>query len=251
MNIHPTALVDPGASLGEGVEIGPYSIVHANVQLGAGTKVGAHCELGVPTPLGDGSPLIIGSGAVIRSHSVFYESARFGAKLVTGHSVIVREGTVAGDGMQIGSMGDIQGQCRFGNYVRFQSSVFVAQNTELSDCVWVFPSVVFTNDPTPPSDTVHGVKVSAFAAIGANSTVLPGVQIGKGALVAAGSVVTRDVEADRVVRGNPAKDCGATAAIMRRDGSDAPAYPWTAHFHRGYPEDLVAAWLAKAGRDDS
>lgn len=242
--IHQTALVSRDARIAESVEIGPFSIVHSNVVIGAGTIIGSHCEIGVPTPLGDGSPLVIGANSTIRSHSVFYEGSRFGEGLKTGHRVTVRELTRAGDAFQIGTLGDIQGHCEIGNHVRFHSNVHVGQRTVIEDFVFVFPYVVFTNDPHPPSTVLMGVTVRRFAAIATMSTILPGVTIGEGALVGACSSVTRDVGDHRIAAGNPATDRGETARIKLRDGTDRPAYPWTAHFHRGYPEEVVAGWLA-------
>ena len=244
MSIHPTAIVSEGAMIHSAVEIGPYTIVHRNVEIGEATKVGSHCEIGVPTPLGDESPLKIGSGSVIRSHSVFYESSSFGDGLITGHRVTVRELTRAGKGFQIGTLGDIQGQCEVGDHVKFQSNVFVGQKTKIEDYVWVFPYVVFTNDPHPPSNVLEGVRVKKFAAIATMSTILPGLVIGEGALVGACSVVTKDVGDHRIVVGNPATDRGETKKVKLRDGSGRSAYPWKYHFHRGYPEEVVAKWLS-------
>lgn len=123
--IHPTAFIDPKAELGAGIEIGPFSIVHANVVLGDGCNVNAYCELGVKSPLCAGSPLKIGAGSVIRSHSVFYESSSFGDGLVTGYRVTVREHSVAGKNLQIGTLCDIQGDCTIGDYVRFHLKMHI------------------------------------------------------------------------------------------------------------------------------
>lgn len=243
MPIHESALVSDQSKIHASVEIGPFTIVHGNVEIAEGTKIGSHCELGVATPLGDGSPLRIGPDSIIRSHSVFYESSSFGAQLVTGHQVSVRENTQAGYGLQIGTQGEIQGDCRFGDYVKMQSNVFVGKYTEFGDYIWVFPRVVFTNDPHPPSNIMRGVTVKNFAAIAAMSTILPGVTIGEGALVGAGSIVTKDVGDTRLVVGNPAHDKGSVHKIKLQDGSGRNAYPWKQHFHRGYPEDVVAEWL--------
>lgn len=245
MSIHPTAIVSPEAKVSDDVEIGPFSIVHGNVEIGAGSKIGSHCELGVPTALGDGSPLLIGSRSTIRSHSVFYESSSFGQNLTTGHRVTVREKTRAGSGFQIGTLCDIQGHCEIGEYVKFHSNVHVGQHTEIGDYVWVFPFVVFTNDPHPPSSVMQGVKVKNFAAIATMSTVLPGVVIGEGALIGACSAVTRDVGDHRIAVGNPASDRGETSKIKLKDGSGRQAYPWKYHFTRGYPEEVVRAWLSE------
>lgn len=246
MKAHTTAIISSRAKIGKSVEIGPYTIIHDNVEIGDGTKIGSNCEIGVSTGLGDGSPLKIGKNSTVRSHSVFYESSSFGDELTTGHRVTVRELTHAGNGFQIGTLGDIQGHCTIGNYVRFHSNVHVGQHTTIDDFVWVFPYVVFTNDPHPPSDVKMGVSVGKFAAIATMSVVLPGVTIGKGALIGACSAVTKDVGHHRIAAGNPAVDRGETSKIKLQDGTGRQAYPWTQHFHRGYPEDVIANWLAAA-----
>jgi acetyltransferase-like isoleucine patch superfamily enzyme len=240
--IHPTAQVSAGAQLGNEVEIGPFSIIHGNVVLGDRVKVEAYCELGVATPLGNGSPLVIGDDAHIRSHSVFYESSSFGEKLVTGHRVTVREKTIAGVNFQIGTLSEIQGDCTVGNYVRFQSNVFMGKKTTIGNFVWVLPYVVLTNDPTPPSDNLIGCTIEDFASLAASSVVLPGVTVGHHSLVAAKACVTRDVPPHMLVAGVPARVVGETKNIKLRDGSGRPAYPWTQHFKRGYPKNAVASW---------
>lgn len=241
-NIHRTAIIDPLAKIADNVEIGPFSIIHANVVLASGCKIGAYCELGVESPLGDGSPLIIECGAVIRSHSVFYAASRFGEKLVTGHRVTVRENTTAGKGFQIGTLGDIQGDCVIGDYVRFQSNVLVSKMSTIGNFVWIYPFVMLTNDPHPPSNIVKGVTVGDFAVIATMSVILPGVKIGEGALIAAHSLLRIDAEPGMLYMGSPAEKVGGTNKIRLQDGTLNPAYPWTSHFSRGYPEDIVNAW---------
>lgn len=242
LNIHPTALVSQAADLARGVCIGPFSIVHANVVVGENTVIESHCELGVKTALSDGTPLRIGANSKIRSHSVFYEGSSFGAGLVTGHRVTVREGTEAGLNLQLGTMSEVQGDCEIGDFVRFQSNVFVGKKTKIGNFVWLLPYVVLTNDPTPPSDDWVGCVIGDYASIAAMAVVLPGVIVGTHSLVAAHSCVTKNVPPRKVVAGVPARVVGDTTAVKRRNGSGTPAYPWIAHFHRGYPEDVVAAW---------
>lgn len=240
--IHPNAIVHAGARIGRGVEIGPFSIVHENVEIGDNTKIGASCEIGVETRLGDGGPLVIGADSLIRSHSVFYIASRFGPGLVTGHHVVVREGTNAGTSFQIGSFSDIQGDVAVGDFVRFQSNVFVGKMTKLGNFVWIMPNVIFTNDPTPPSNTLIGSSVGDFACISAGTIVLPGLKIGTRSLVGAGALVSRDVPDEMFAVGRPAKIIGKAQGIKLRDGTGRSAYPWTRHFQRGYPEDLINNW---------
>lgn len=241
--IHPTAHVSPGAQLHKTVSVGPFTVIHDKVQVCKGTRIDGYCELGYPSALADGQPLIIGCDSVIRSHSVFYQGSNFGDRLITGHRVTVREKTTAGKNLQIGTLGDIQGHCEIGDYVRFHSNVHIGQHSRIGNYVWIFPYVVLTNDPHPPSDVMMGVTIEDFAAIATMSIILPGVTVGKGALIGAHSSVARDVAADTVVGGSPAKFICDANKIKLKDGTGASAYPWRKHFHRGYPEEVVTCWL--------
>ncbi len=248
-SVHPSSYVSPEAKLGEGVEVGPFSIIHKNVILGNRVKVGAYCELGISTSLGDGTPLFISDDSLIRSHSVFYESSSFGPGLITGHRVTVREKTLVGAGFQIGTSSEIQGDCIVGNYVRLQSNVFIGKKTTIGNFVWILPYVVLTNDPTPPSDVLIGCTIEDYASISAASVVLPGVTVGHHSLVAAHACVTRNTPPNMIVAGVPARVVGNASIIKLRDGSGRPAYPWMRHFTRGYPASIIADWANDDGED--
>ncbi len=242
ITIHPSAHVSADAIIGDGSEIGPYTVVHANVELGHRVKVGSHCELGIATPLGDGTPLKIGNDSLIRSHSVFYESSSIQSGMVTGHHVIVREKTNAGTGFQIGTFCEIQGDCLIGDYVRFQSSIFAGKNTVIGNFVWILPYAVLTNDPTPPSNVMIGCKIEDYASVGAAAVIMPGVTVGHNSLIAANACVTRNVPSWTCVAGVPAIVRGSVRDIKLRDGSGRFAYPWTNHFRRGYPDAITECW---------
>jgi len=225
------------------VEIHPTSIVHPGVELGDGCRVGAFCELGVPSPLAENDRLIIGRDANIRSHSVFYTGSKIGDGLRTGHRVTVRENLVAGDQFQIGTLSDIQGHCSVGDHVRFHSNVHIGQGAKIGNFVFIFPYVVLTNDPTPPSEDLQGVTLEDYSIVATMSVVLPGSRVGSGALVGAMSLVKGDVPPDSIYVGNPGKVVGSTSKIKLRNGE--PAYPWRRHFHRGYPDEIVRMWQAE------
>lgn len=247
--IHPTAIISPEAKIGSGVSIDAYTIIYANVEIGDNSKIGAFCEIGFPAPQSSCRPLIIGQGALIRSHSVFYEDSTFGDDLVTGHRVTVREGTRAGRNLQIGTLGDIQGACQLGDYIRFHSNVHIGKHSKVGNFVWIFPYVVLTNDPHPPSEVMQGVTLQDYVALATMSVVLPGVVVGRGALVGAHSLVARDVEPDTLVAGSPAKKICSTEKILLKDGTGRSAYPWRRHFGRGYPDEIVEHWLKEFGDD--
>ena len=251
MSISPHAIVDSSARLGADVEIGPFCMVHAGVEIGAGSRIGAYCEIGVRSEhQRKCSVLTIGPGALIRSHSVIYGGSTYGAGLETGHRVTLREGTRCGAGVRIGTLSDIQGDCEIGDYVRMHSSVFVAKGSAIRCFAWLLPRVVLTNDPTPPSNDHVGCVVDEYAVIAAAALLMPGVRVGTNALVAAGACVTADVPPHMVAMGVPARIVGPTSNVRLRGDSDHAAYPWTNHFHRGYPSELVHEWMsAEAGEE--
>lgn len=240
---HPTAQISPLALIEGNVEIGAFTIIHPNVKIGCGTRIGSYCEIGVPSELADGKPLTIGERSLIRSYSLFYEGSTFGHDPVTGHRVTVREKTTAGINMQIGTLSDIQGTCSFGDYVRLHSNVHIGNHSTVGNFVWIFPYVVLTNDPHPPSDVVRGVTIEDYVAIATMSVILPAVKVAEGALIGAHSSVSRDVAPNTIVVGSPAKEIGPTSIIKLKNDAKTPAYPWRRHFHRGYPEDIVQGWL--------
>ena len=243
MKIHETALISKDAQIGRNVEIGAFTIVKSGVSIGDDSTVGAFCELGVPSTNSLFPSLEIGSRSLIRSHSVFYNGSKFGDELTTGHRVTVRENTIAGNNLQIGTLSDIQGDCLIGDYVRFHSSVHVGKESQIEDFVWVFPYVVLTNDPHPPSELRLGVTLKTYAVIATHSTILPGVIVGSGALVGAHSLVAKDVVEHTVVSGVPARYKCDTSSILLRDGTGQSAYPWRKHFRRSYPGEVTERWL--------
>jgi acetyltransferase-like isoleucine patch superfamily enzyme len=244
MTISTTAIVSSKASIGSNVSIGDFTIILDNVVLGDNVSIQSHCLIGQPTPLSEGEPLIIGNDSLIRSHSIFYEGSQFGSKLTTGHRVTVREKIEAGENLQIGTLCDLQGHAKIGNFVRFHSSVQINHNSTIGDFVRIYQYSVLTNDPHPPSNLVRGVKVNNYAVIAAMCCILPGVQIGENALVGAGSLVKNDVEPETVVAGVPAEYICRTSDINLKDGSNQPAYPWMRHFHRGYPKEITDEWMS-------
>lgn len=244
-NIHQTAIIAKGAKIGRNVVIGPNTIIGKDVVIGDNTVIQSNCELGVIPRDESNDPLVIGESSLIRSHSIFYSGSEFGANLITGHRVTVREKTKAGNNLQIGTLCDLQGACEIGDYVRMHSNVHIGQLSKIGNFVWIFPYVVLTNDPRPPSMTMKGVTIEDYVALSTMSVVLPGVTIRKGTLVGAHSLVSKDTNCDVLVSGNPAKEVCQASKLRLQDGSRRPAYPWRRHFHRGYPIDIVNDWKAE------
>ena len=202
--------------------LGTDAIIHPNTELGQRPIVEPYVVLGQP-PRGAQPgelPLRIGDRAHVRSHTVIYAGNRIGHGFQTGHGVLIRESNDIGDDVSIGSHTVIEHHVRIDDGVRIHSNAFIPEFSILEPGAWVGPNVVFTNAAYPKSErakeTLRGPIVRAGAKIGANATLLPGVEIGRGALVGAGAVVTHDVSPGAVVVGNPARQIG--------DIGDIPAY---------------------------
>jgi acetyltransferase-like isoleucine patch superfamily enzyme len=148
----------------------------------------------------------IGNNAVLRSGTILYCDVIIGDNFQTGHNVIIREKTGIGNDVAVGTATVIEGQCRIGNNVSIQSMVYIPTDTIIGDNVFIGPNTVLTNDRYPPTRIggLKGPRIMQGAAIGANVTLLPGVTVGEGALVAAGAVVTKDVPARTLAIGTPA-----------------------------------------------
>lgn len=121
----------------------------------------------------------------------------------------VMAGARIGADCNIGECVYVEGDAVLGDRVTIKNGVQVWDAVSLEDDVFVGPNATFTNDPFPrsriPVDEYPKTRVRTGASIGANATILPGVTIGRGAMVGAGSVVTQDVPPHAIVVGNPAR----------------------------------------------
>jgi len=148
----------------------------------------------------------IGKNAFIRSGTNIYCEVTIGDEFQTGHNVLIREKTTIKNGVTIGTASIIEGHCTIGNNVSIQSMVYIPTNTIIGNNVFIGPNAVFTNDLYPPSDNaLKGPIFKDNVSIGANATILPGITLGEGSLVAAGAVVTKDVPSGMLAVGNPAR----------------------------------------------
>ncbi|WP_151702633.1 acyltransferase [Nitrincola alkalilacustris] len=122
---------------------------------------------------------------------------------------VILKGAAIGQDCNICAHTFIEQDVILGDRVTVKSGVFLWAGTRIGHDVFIGPNATFTNDMFPRSKQYpaefKGVVVEDGASIGANATLLPGIRIGKAAMVGAGAVVTKDVPAGVVVAGNPAR----------------------------------------------
>jgi acetyltransferase-like isoleucine patch superfamily enzyme len=163
-------------------------------------------EIGVKYKKGSNTP-IIGKNPFIRSNTVIYNDVEIGDNFVTGHNVLIREETTIGNDVLVGSNSVVEGKCKIGDKVSIQSNVYIPKNSRIEDHVFIGPCACFTNDKYPirVEYELKGPIIRKNASIGANSTFLSPIEVGEGAMVAAGAIVTRTVPPWYLAMGAPAK----------------------------------------------
>ena len=149
----------------------------------------------------------IGEDSFIRAGTTIFANVKTGKRFKTGHNAMIRENTTIGDNVLVGTNVIIDGNVSIGNNVSIQGNAYIPTHVTIEDNVFIGPCAVLANDKYPIRGEYEpeGPVLRKGVSIGANATVVPGVEIGEGAMVAAGAVVTKDVPAWKLAIGCPAK----------------------------------------------
>ncbi len=198
-NIHPTAVVDPKATLGADVEIGPFCVVGPDVVLGAGVKLVSHVVVGGRTEIGDETTIFPFASIGLRPQDLKYHGEP--SRLVIGKRNQIREGVTMNPGTEGGGM-----LTQVGDNGLFMVGAHVAH-----DCV-VGNNCIFANNATLAGHVVVG----DFAIIGGLSAVHQFVRIGQHAMIGGASGVEFDVIPYGSVLGNRAHLSGLNIVGLKR-----------------------------------
>jgi len=188
-----TYVIWPGVELDDSVTVGAFAVVETGT-IGANTCIGPWTHVMKNSVIGEGCDLegCYIEGAIVGDRCRIYRNAHLmpGARL--GDDCLIGAACFIADGVTIGSN------------VRMMLNAGIGRLITIEDDVKIGPNCVFAN-ANPNEPTLKPMTIGRGAFIGTNVCSVPGVSIGAGATVGAGSVVTRDVPAGAVVAGNPAR----------------------------------------------
>jgi acetyltransferase-like isoleucine patch superfamily enzyme len=192
-------------------------VVHAGTEVGDGCTIEDHVVLGKRPRLRRGSsaagielePLVVEAEATVCCGAVVYAGARIGTGAIIGDQAQVRERAVVGPRSVVGRGSTVDFGVRVGARVLIQTDVYVTAGAVVEDDVFLGPGVLTTNDDTmsrhPRGESLRGPVFRRACRVGGGAVLVPGIEIGVEAFVAAGALVTRDVGEREVVIGVPAR----------------------------------------------
>lgn len=218
-SIHPEAYIMQDAVIIGPSIIGARSYIDKAVIIGYPTRTSLHKVLSlikskkvektytVFDAISQGSK--IGSDVILRYGTIIYERSIIEDYVETGHYVLIRENCIVKKRARIGSYSVLDAGVVVGENTNIQSCVYIPLGVKIGSNVFIGPCAVFTNDKYPPSKKLIETVIEDDVIIGANATIIAGIKIRKGAVIAAGAVVTKDVKSNTVVAGVPARPIGS------------------------------------------
>ena len=223
--------------IGKNCNISKTAMIYENVVIEENVTIGDFCVIGFNPKNESNKKLIIRKNSIINSHSVIYIGSEIGLNNIIGHNVLIREETFLGKNVQVGSYSDLEGYCSIDDYSKLHSCVHVGQHSKIMSYVYIFPYVVLTNDPIPPSDIRQGVVLEPFSIICTRATILPGIKVGFSSFIGANSLVNKNVDPELIGSGNPFRIKGNISNI-KIPKTNKSAYPWVGRFQKDYPQDI-------------
>lgn len=207
------------------VVLGDNCIIGNNVVIHRGTKIGNNVRIDDNTVVGKQPmrsvnsifkdedklpPAEIADECLIGAGVIIYCGCKIGSKTLVADLATIRENVTVGNKTIVGRGVAIENFCKVGSFCKLETNAYITAYSELMDNVFIAPGVVTSNDnfagrSKERFNHFKGVTVKKGGRIGAGATILPGKIIEEDAFVAAGSVLTRDAQKEKIIVGNPGK----------------------------------------------
>lgn len=211
--IEDDVVIGDNCIIANNVVIHVGSVIGSNVRVDDNTVIGKLPMRSVNSIFKDDDklpPCKISDGCLIGAGVIIYAGCTIGEKTLIADLATIRENVTIGSKTIIGRGAAVENFCKVGSSCKLETNVYLTAYSEVEDNVFIAPGVVTSNDNFAARSKERykhfkGVTVKKGGRIGAQATILPGRIINEDGFVAAGSVVTRDVETAVIVAGNPAK----------------------------------------------
>lgn len=229
--------IDPAANVGENTTLGKFCVIEKDVVIGKNCAVGNHVVIHSGVSIGDNiriddqtvigkqpmkakrsaiskgglfPPSIIKSNTTIGTAVIIYAGVEIEEGCLIADQASIREDVTIGEFTIVGKGVSIENKVVIGKKVKLELGCYITALSEIGDYVFVAPMVTTTNDnyvgrSEERKKHFKGVTIKNGGRIGGNSTILPGKVIGEDALIAAGSIVTKDIPEKEIWVGTPAK----------------------------------------------
>lgn len=232
-----TSFVDPSAKIGSNFSMGHFCVIEKDVVIGDDAVLGHNVVIKEGTKIGNsaviGDNTVIGKQPLRSKRSIFksdkkYEPASLSNECLIGAHVVVYVGTVIANNVLIADSAAVREDVKVGEYTiigrcctvenlttigrkcKLETNCYITAYSVLEDFCFIAPGVITTNDnylgrTEERFKHFKGVTLRKGGRIGGGAIILPGIEIGEDAIIAAGALVTRNVPAKQIFAGVPAK----------------------------------------------
>lgn len=213
------SVVEDEVVIGDNCVIGHNVIIHRGSKIGKSVRIDDNTVIGkqpmrsINSIFKDEDKLpsaVIDDNCLIGAGVIIYCGCSIGEHTLIADLATVRENVTVGVKTIIGRGAAVENFCKIGSNCKIETNVYITAYSQIEDNVFIAPGVVTSNDNFAARSKERykhfkGITVKKGGRIGAQATILPGKVIEEDGFVAAGSVVTKNVESENIVAGNPAK----------------------------------------------
>lgn len=213
-------VIEAGTELGDDCQVGHNVVIHAGTKIGNGVRIDANSVIGKQPLRSKRSifksdktyePAVIGDECLIGAQVIVYTGCKIANNVLIADSAAVREDVTVGEYTIIGRSCTIENVSAIGKKCKLETNSYITAYSTIEDFCFIAPGVVTTNDnflgrTEERFKHFKGVTVRKGGRIGGAAVILPGIEIGEDALVAAGAVVTKNVPPRMIYIGAPAKE---------------------------------------------
>jgi acetyltransferase-like isoleucine patch superfamily enzyme len=214
------AVIEKDAVIGDDCQIGHNVVIHAGTVIGNGVRVDANSVIGKQPLRSKRSifkadktyePAVIGDECLIGAQVIVYTGCKIANNVLIADSAAVREDVTVGEYTIIGRSCTVENFTTIGKKCKLETNSYITAYSTIEDYCFIAPGVVTTNDnylgrTEERFKHFKGVTLRKGARVGGGAVILPGIEIGEDAVIAAGAVVTKNVPAKMIFIGAPARE---------------------------------------------